>query len=437
MLYTLYELSRAAVAPWRAAAAATGRFYGSPLNPISYTPIGRTMSAAAELFERVTRRYGKPEWDIHSTKVNGQEIPVVPRAVLRKPWMKLTWFEREPEALAAARGGDTGPQPKILLVAPLSGHYATLLRGTAEAFLPDFEVFITEWEDARMVPVSEGRFDLDDYTDHVIEALELLGPQAHVVAVCQPGPPTLAAVSLMAEDKSPSAPASMTLMGSPIDARRSPTTPNLLAEQRSLSWFKDNMIHTVPPPYPGALRRVYPGFLQLMSFMNMNWDRHVDAHWSFFEHLVQGDGEDAAKHREFYDEYLSVLDLTEEFYLQTIRDVFKEHKLARGTMTHRGRLVRPEAITGTALMTVEGERDDISGIGQTQAAHDLCVNIPEAMRIDRVQPRVGHFGVFNGKRYRAEIAPAMAEFMKKHWDAKADAASRPDFAALADALAAA
>ena len=399
---------------------------------MSYTPVGRTMTAAAELFERVTRRYGKPEWDIHSTVLDAVEIPVTPRTVMKKPWMTLTWFERDADALKVARGGSEEPQPKLLLVAPLSGHYATLLRDTAKAFLPNFEVFVTEWEDARMVPIGDGRFDLDDYTDYVRQALELLGPQAHVAAVCQPGPPTLAAVSMMAEDGSPATPASMVLMGSPIDTRRSPTTPNLLAGEREIGWFKDNMIHTVPPPYPGALRRVYPGFLQLMSFMNMNWDRHVDAHWSFFEHLVQGDGEDAAKHREFYDEYLSVLDLSEEFYIQTIEDVFKEHKLARGVATHRGRPIRPEAITRTALMTVEGERDDISGIGQTQAAHELCVNIPEAMRIDRVQPKVGHFGVFNGRRYRAEIAPAMADFMRKHWNAEADLAGRPDFRALAD-----
>jgi poly(3-hydroxybutyrate) depolymerase len=414
LLYTLYEMSRAAVAPWRAAAAATGRFYGSPLNPMFYTPVGRTMTAAAELFERVTRRYGKPEWDIHSTMVGKREVPVVPRAVLMKPWMKLTWFERDADALRIARGGDTAPQPKLLLVAPLSGHYATLLRDTASAFLPDFEVFVTEWEDARMVPVADGRFDLDDYTDYVREALELLGPQAHVAAVCQPGPPVLAAVALMAEDGSLAAPASMILMGSPIDTRRSPTVPNQLAGQRPLGWFKDNMIHTVPPPYPGALRRVYPGFLQLMSFMNMNWDRHVDAHWSFFEHLVQGDGEDAAKHREFYDEYLSVLDLTEEFYLQTIDDVFKEHKLARGIATHRGRPIRPEAITKTALMTVEGERDDISGVGQTEATHRLLTGLPDDRKVHYLQRGVGHYGVFNGARFRSEIAPRIADFIQSH-----------------------
>ncbi len=433
MLYALYEMSRVVVAPWRAAAAAAGHFYGSPFNPVSYTPMGRTMSAAAEMFERATRRYGRPAWDIHSTTIEGHEIPVIPRTVQRQPWMRLTWFQRDPDALRAARGTRRRPDPKLLLVAPLSGHYATLLRGTAQAFLPDFEVFVTEWEDARMIPAMEGRFDLDDYTDYVRAALEFLGPQTHVAAVCQPGPPVLAAVALMAEDGSSAAPASMTFMGSPIDARRSPTTPNLLAQKRSMEWFGENMIHTVPPPYPGALRRVYPGFLQLMSFMNMNWDRHVDAHWSFFEHLVQNDGDSAEKHREFYDEYLSVLDLSEEFYLQTIRDVFKEHRLARGVATHRDRPIRPEAIANTALMTVEGERDDISGIGQTQAAHDLCVNIPAAMRVDRVQPKVGHFGVFNGKRFRAEIAPAMAGFMRAHWDARADRDARPDFAALADA----
>ncbi len=240
-----------------------------------------------------------------------------------------------------------------------------------------------------------------------------VGPGSHVVAVCQPGPPVLAAISLMAEDRDPSIPATMCFMGSPIDARRSPTVPNLLAEERPFAWFEQNMIHTVPPPYPGAMRRVYPGFVQLASFMNMNWERHVDAHWSFFQHLVDGDGESAEKHREFYDEYLAVLDLTEEFYLDTIRHVFQEYSLAQGTWMHRGeRLVRPQAIRGVALMTVEGEKDDISGIGQTQAAHDLCSGIPERMRIDHVQEGVGHYGVFNGRRFRTEIQPRMAEFMR-------------------------
>ena len=302
----------------------------------------------------------------------------------------------------------------VLIVAPMSGHHATLLRGTVEAFLPDHEVYITDWVDARKVSVAEGRFDLDDYVLYVREMITALGTNPHVVAVCQPGPPTLAAIALMAEDKDQARPTSMTFMGSPIDTRKSPTVPNKLAEERPYEWFRDNLIQTVPAVYPGAMRRVYPGFLQLTGFINMNFERHVDAHWNFFQHMVSGDGDNADRHREFYDEYLSVMDLTEEFYLQTISDVFQKHTLARGEMTVDGRLVRPETITDVALLTVEGENDDISGIGQTQAAHTLCSNLPDDLRLDHIQPGVGHYGVFNGRRFREEIAPKMKAFMAEH-----------------------
>jgi poly(3-hydroxybutyrate) depolymerase len=265
-----------------------------------------------------------------------------------------------------------------------------------------------------MSPLWVGRFDLNDYIDHVMAMLREIGPGAHVVAVCQPGPAVLAAVSLMSEDDDPCLPAGMTFMGSPIDARKSPTTPNKLAEERPFSWFEQNMIHTVPALYPGAFRRVYPGFIQLASFMGMNWSSHVDAHWDYFNNLTKGDDDSTDKHRAFYDEYLSVLDLTEEFYLQTIRDVFQEHKLPRGLLQHRGRTVRPESIRRVALMTVEGENDDISGVGQTQAAHELCANIPASMRIDHLQAAVGHYGVFNGSRFRNEIYPRMREFIRTH-----------------------
>ena len=424
----MYEMGRAAMTPWRAAVNAGRNAALSPMNPFFETPAARTWAAAAEVFERASRAYNRPDWMIETAEIGGSRVPVSPETIFETPWMELTWFRREAGALKAATGGKA--QPKLLLVAPMSGHYATLLRGTVEAFLPDFEVFITEWKNARAVPLSDGRFDLNDYVDHVIDALHVLGPQTHVAAVCQPGPLVLAATAVMADNDDPCTPASMTHMGSPIDARRSPTVPNVLAMQRPLSWFRDNLVHTTPPPYPGALRRVYPGFLQLMSFMNMNWDRHVDAHWSFFEHLVDGDGDSAEKHREFYDEYLAVMDLSEEFYVQTVDEVFQQFTLARGKMMHRGQRVRPQAITKTALMTVEGENDDISGIGQTQAAHDLCENIPEEMRLDHVQDGVGHYGVFNGRRFREEIAPCMKGFMCSHWDEKADLKARPDFAAL-------
>jgi poly(3-hydroxybutyrate) depolymerase len=283
-----------------------------------------------------------------------------------------------------------------------------------ETFLPDHEVYITDWVNARDVPISDGRFDFYDYIDAVRAMLTHLGGRPHVVAVCQPGPPVLAAAALMAEDGDAARPASMTFMGSPIDARLSPTVTNTLAEERPFAWFKSNMIHTVPPPFAGAMRRVYPGFVQLYSFMSMNMDRHRDAHRRYFDDLVKGDGDKAAKHLEFYDEYLSVLDLTEEFYLQTIDIVFQQYLLPKGLLVHRGRKVSPGAITDIALMTVEGALDDISGVGQTQAAHLICTGVPDDQRQLYVQPGVGHYGVFNGRRFAEEIYPRVRAFIARH-----------------------
>ena len=413
MLYTLVELNRAAMAPMRLAAKASRVALANPLNPVGRTDYGKSLRAMVDVFESSSRHYGKPDWQIDSTRINGVDVPVEPHIAWNSPWCNLVHFQRDPEMMARATGPDAAPQPRLLIVAPLSGHYATLLRGTVEAFLPTYEVYITDWTDARMAPIWLGRFDLDDYIDEVQKMLSAIGPGANVLAVCQPGPPVLAAISLMAEDNHPDRPASMIFMGSPIDARRSPTVPNLLAEQREFDWFTENMIYTVPAPWPGMMRRVYPGFVQLSSFMNMNWGRHVDAQWRFFNHLVEGDGDSIDKHRSFYDEYLAVLDLTEEFYLQTIRRVFQEHHLARGLFRHRGHTVDPTAITDVALMTVEGEKDDISGIGQTQAAHDLCANIPQDMQLDYIQPAVGHYGVFNGSRFRNEIVPRVNEFVRR------------------------
>ena len=420
MLYHWVELSRAAITPWRAAASFQREALRSPFNPLAYTPAARALAAAGDVLEAVTRRYGKPEWGLPQTMVRGVPTRVTPKVVWSAPWCQLVRFEKDRDTLVAAHPKGH-VEPRVLIAAPLSGHYATLLRGTVEAFLPDHDVYITDWIDARMVPIVDGRFDLDDYIDYVRAMLGEVGPRANVVAVCQPGPPVLAAISLMAEDQDPNLPATMAFMGSPIDARRSPTTPNKLAEERPFGWFEKNMIHTVPFPYPGMFRRVYPGFVQLASFMNMNWERHVDAHWSFFNHLVGGDGDNAQKHREFYDEYLSVLDLSEEFYLQTIQKVFQEHHLPRGILNHRGRIVNPSAISTVALMTVEGENDDISGIGQTQAAHDICVNIPQEMRYDYVQPGVGHYGVFNGRRFKTEIYPRQRQFIATYFDRAAEA----------------
>ena len=412
MLYALQEYGYYAVQPLRTAARATRALWGSPNNPLAETGLGRNLYAAADLFSNVTRRYGKPRWGIHETTVSGKPVRVRPVVEWTSPWCKLIHFARDRSDLR--RAGKTGFDPAVLIVAPLSGHYATLLRGTVEAFLPDHEVYITDWVNAREVPLLEGRFDFHDYIDHVRTMLAAVGPRAHVVAVCQPGPPVLAAAALMAEDGDEARPASMTFMGSPIDARLAPTAANKLAEERPFTWFESNMIHTVPPPYPGVMRRVYPGFVQLYSFLSMNAERHQQAHWNYFQDLLKGDDDEAAKHLEFYDEYLSVLDLTEEFYLQTIDIVFQQHLLPRGLLEHRGRRVRPELISDIALLTVEGENDDISGIGQTQAAHTVCSGIPAALREDYVQPKVGHYGVFHGRRFREEIYPRIRRFIAAH-----------------------
>ncbi len=404
MLYTLVEMNRAAMAPMRLMAKGARAMLDSPANLMRESTLNRSALALTNVVERATRHYGKPEWQIPNTEIAGKTLRVTPVTSWSSPWCKLIHF--------STAGAPTG-RPRLLIAAPLSGHFATLLRGTVEAFLPTHEVYITDWSDAKMVPVWFGQFDLDDYIDHIRDILTHIGPSAHVAAVCQPGPPVLAAIAMMAEDKDPALPATMTFMGSPIDARRSPTVPNLLAEERSFEWFQDKMIHTVPAPWPGMLRRVYPGFVQLASFMHMNWDRHVDAQTRFFDHLVEGDDDSAERHREFYDEYLAVLDLSEEFYLQTITRVFQEHHLARGIYDYRGtRRVDPGAIETVALMTVEGEKDDISGIGQTQAAHDLCVNIPAKRQTDYIQPGVGHYGVFNGTRFEAEIVPRINAFQQ-------------------------
>ena len=403
MLYTLYEAGFYASTPMRLAARLTRDFWSSPLNPAKDSEMGRRLYANADVFANLTKRYGKPAWGIDSVEIDGQTVRVRPTEVWSSPWCKLTHFARDGADMR--RAGRRTREPAVLIAAPLSGHYATLLRGTVQAFLQDHEVYITEWTNARAVPVLEGRFDFHDYIDHIRTMLQVLGPRPHVVAVCQPGPPVLAAAALMAEDGDESRPASMTFMGSPIDARLSPTVTNKLAEERPFTWFQANMIDTVPPPHPGMGRRVYPGFVQLASFMSMNLDKHQEAHRRYLAQLMAGDGDSADKHLEFYDEYLSVFDLTEEFYLQTVDVVFQRYLLPKGELEHRGRLVRPELIKDIALLTVEGEYDDISGIGQTQAAHALCAGIPEAMKQDYVQPGVGHYGVFNGKRFREEIYP--------------------------------
>ena len=411
MLYTLYEASYYLTTPLRSATRLTRDFWSSPLNPAKDTDLGRRIFAGADLMANLTRRYGRPAWNIDKVEIDGHSVRVRPTEVWSSPWVKLTHFARDMADMRTA--GRRELEPAVLIVAPLSGHYATLLRGTVEAFLQDHEVFISDWSNARDVPILEGRFDLNDYIDQVLAMLRRLGPRPHVVAVCQPGPAVLAAASLMSEDDDPSRPATMTFMGSPIDARFSPTVTNKLAEEKPFAWFASNLIYTVPPPYPAFGRRVYPGFVQLYSFMSMNAEKHKEAHLRYLQQLMEGDGDSADKHLEFYDEYLSVLDLTEEFYLQTVDEVFQRHTLPKGEMQHRGRLVRPQSIRDVGLLTVEGENDDISGVGQTQAAHALCSSLPEAFKQDYVQPHVGHYGVFNGKRFREEIYPRVRAFIRQ------------------------
>ena len=403
-MYFFYEAAHSIVSPSRAFVDSVGLFYRNPLNPLAQTSFGRNMAAACELYERVTRRYGKPVFGLHATMIEGEEVPVTESVVWEKPFCRLLRFVRGPHPAGIK-------QSKLLIVAPMSGHYATLLRGTVEAFLPSHQVYITDWQDARMVPMSAGRFDLDDYIDYLMDILRHLGPDVHVIAVCQPSVPVLAAVARMEAENDPHVPCSMTLMGGPIDTRKSPTEVNKVAEKRGTDWFRRHCIMRVPFPNPGFMREVYPGFLQLSGFMAMNFDRHVEAHAEMFKHLVEGDGDSADKHRDFYDEYMAVCDLTAEFYLQTVDTVFVRHALPKGEMTHRGKPVDPTAIRRTALMTVEGEKDDISGVGQTKATHDLCVNIPKHRQLYHLQEKVGHYGVFNGSRFSRHIVPAMNRFM--------------------------
>ena len=409
MLYYLYELNHAAIAPMRLMANYNSTFWQSPGNPLAQSPVGRTMVAGFDMFERLTRRYAKPEFGIDTILLDNQEFDVRQQTVLKKPFCNIERF-----TIPGLPDSEQKKRQKILMVAPMSGHYATLLRGTVETMLADFDIYITDWVDARMVPTAQGKFDLSDFVDYIIDFLHFLGKGANVMAVCQPSVPVLAAVAVMAQKDDACFPAGMCLMGGPVDTRRNPTAVNELAENRGLEWFEKNVIVKVPFPHAGFMRDVYPGFLQLTGFMTMNLERHVDAHKDLFWNMVKGDGDNADRHDRFYDEYLSVMDLTKEFYLQTIAEVFIEHSLARGTFVHRGELVDPGLIEKTALMTVEGELDDITGLGQTEAAHGLCKNIPDDKKNHFVQKGVGHYGVFNGRRFKSEIAPAITKFFNSN-----------------------
>ncbi len=408
VLYHWYELGHAAVKPARVAAGSYSLFLNNPFNPLTHMPAARHAAAACEVFERTTRRYTKPSFGIDTTVVDGEKITVAEDVVWHRPFCRLLHFRRQFE------NEHDRDDPKILLVAPMSGHYATLLRGTVEALLPDHDVYITDWQDARTIPLAAGVFDLDAYIDCLLDVFSYFQGDVHVFAVCQPAVPVLAAVSLMEEHGDTNVPQSIVLAGGPVDTRISPTLVNELAEKRGTDWFARNVITTLPWPNLGCGRSVYPGFLQLTGFMTMNLDRHWQAHKDLFLNLVQGDGDSAEKHRAFYDEYLAVMDLSADFYLQTMDTVFVKHALPEGKMVYRGRLVRPKCIRRVALMTIEGEKDDITGIGQCGAAHDLAINIPDTRRDHYVCPDVGHYGIFNGSRFRGHIAPRIARFIRQH-----------------------
>lgn len=411
MLYHAYEMTHAAVGPMRAAAKMSQEMLTSSLNPFASSYPARSTAAAFEMFISATGRYAKPEFDLPTTEIDGKEIAIVEEVVIENSFCNLLRFRRD-DAKIAKRD-----DPKVLIVAPMSGHYATLLRGTVKAMLPDHDVYITDWIDARDVPRSEGDFDLDDYTDYIIEFCQFLGRDGQrpaIMGVCQPGIPVMVAASLMAMDSDPCRPSSITLMGSPIDTSVNPKKPNELATSRPLSWFEQNVIVRVPWPNNGFMRSVYPGFLQLSGFMSMNLDRHVDAHVSQFKNLVSGDGDSSDAHKKFYDEYMAVMDLTSEFYLQTIERVFQKRLLAVGEYSYRNTLVRPDAIKDIAFLTIEGERDDITGLGQTEAAHGLLTSLPKTKKMHFVQEKVGHYGVFNGSRWREKIQPKIQKFIGKH-----------------------
>lgn len=413
MHYHAYEMAHAMISPLRLMNRAFKAGLDMPFNPFSATWPVRAMSAACGVFESLTRRYGKPDFAIDTIVVDGREVTVREDITVRRTFCNLLHFERDPAA--TRHRGD----PTVLLVAPLSGHYATLLRGTVRALLANHDVYITDWIDARDVPVHEGEFGLDDFIDYIRDFLRLIGPGTHVIAVCQPSVPALAATALMAQDSDPATPASLTLMGGPIDTRVNPTVVNRLAEKRSLAWFESNILARVPFPNAGFMRKVYPGFLQLTGFMTMNLERHATAHVDLFHKLVRGDEDSVRQHNAFYEEYLAVMDLPAQFYLDSVERVFKQHALPERTFRHRDRLVDCDAIGDTALITIEGERDDICGIGQTSAAHRLCPNIPKELRQAYIQPGVGHYGVFNGSRFRRDVVPKLTNWIREAQQARA------------------
>jgi len=404
MLYDAYEMQRSLLAGASTLANIGAGWLQNPANPFAYSQMGPIVGSALDVFAHASAPRGKPEFGLATTVVEGREVKVSEEIALRKPFGQLKHFVRE-----GVEGG-----PRLLIVAPMSGHYATLLRGTVERMLPGHDVYITDWRDAKLVPTDAGKFDLDDYIDYLVEFLSHIGPGAHMLAVCQPSVPCYAAAAVMSEDRHPARPRTLTMMGGPIDTREAPTEVNTLATQRPYAWFQNNVIATVPYSYPGSGRSVYPGFLQLAGFMAMNLGDHLTSHWEMFKHLVQGDGESAEASKRFYEEYRSVCDMTSEFYLQTIDVVFQRHLLPKGEMMHRGRRVDPAALRDVALLAVEGERDDISGIGQTRAALDISTRLPARLKKYHLAKGVGHYGIFNGSKWRDRIAPVVEQWIANH-----------------------
>jgi len=401
MLYDAYEMQRSMMTGASAMAGAGAAWWQNPANPFSYMGGGQIVGSALEVFAHAAAPRGKPDFGLATTTVDGRDVAVREEIVVRKPFGQLKRFVRE-----GVEGG-----PKLLIVAPMSGHYATLLRGTVERMLQSADVYVTDWRDAKLVPLADGSFDLDDYVDYLVEFLEAMGPGSHMLAVCQPSVPDYATAALMSAQAHPCRPRTLTMMGGPVDTREAPTAVNTLATERPFAWFQQNVIATVPSAYPGGGRRVYPGFLQLAGFMSMNLGNHMTSHWEMFKHLVRGDGESADVTKDFYEEYRSVCDMTAEFYLQTIDVVFQRHALPKGEYIHRGERIDPAAIVDVALLAIEGERDDISGLGQTKAALTLATALPETKKRYLMAEGVGHYGIFNGSKWRDRIAPVVEEWM--------------------------
>ena len=411
MLYQLYETQRAMLSPFAEFASASSKLYSHPLSPFAHTPMADRVSAGLDLMHRLSKEYEKPEFNIGTANVGGVDVAVQQQVAMEKPFCRLLRFKRFTDNLQAL--SQMKEHPTVLIVAPLSGHHSTLLRDTVRALLRDHKVFITDWTDARMVPLDAGPFHLDDYVTYVQDFIRHIGPEVNVISVCQPTVPVLAAISLLASNGE-ATPRTMTMMGGPIDARKSPTAVNNLAMNKSHNWFEHNVIYRVPVNYPGSGRAVYPGFLQHSGFVAMNPDRHLSSHYDYFLDLVRGDGDSADSHREFYDEYNAVLDMPAEYYLDTIKVVFQDFALVNGTWHVNGQLVRPQDIKTTALLTIEGELDDISGAGQTRAAHDLCTGIAKSRQFHYDVVGAGHYGIFSGRRWREKVYPQVRDFIAKY-----------------------